>query len=202
MKMNSDEYLKHLGSSLENIRNLFGWRQEDIANRMGVSRSKVVAIEKESSKLNQSDAHSLFVACEYELYKSKETIKKIRNTRNLKTASALIGSSVFLTSPLFASSIIGGLVALKSTNITKLLPVVGGVFGSVWATASAKKKREKQLEEFTEKENIDFKTYEDSMMETIAEIEKNLLEIFLIKKWDIHFFYEKIHPELKLPNIE
>ncbi|WP_066248374.1 helix-turn-helix domain-containing protein [Neobacillus drentensis] len=198
--MEIEKYLEHIASRFSEIRNLFGWRQEDAAIRMGVSRSKIVTIENDHSKLTICDAQSLFTACDYELFKAKKTLKEIKiKGRNKKVKSALIASSTFLTSPLFASSIVGLLAALRPKSFSKLIPVVSGIFGSVWATNSAKTKREKQIEELTQEEIIDFSTIEESMEKTLVEIEKNLLDIFLLSKWDVHLFYERLHPSLKLP---
>jgi transcriptional regulator with XRE-family HTH domain len=197
--MDQEKYLSVLGLKLEEIRRLFGWRQEDTAIRMGVSRSKVVTIENDPSKLTVCDAQSLFVACDYELYKAKKTLEEVKKGRNKELISKLIISSVFLTSPLFASAIIGLVASLNPKTISKLLPAISGVFGSVWATASAKIKKEKQIKDLTNENIIDIKTLVKSMENTIIEIEGNLLQIFSLKEWDGHLFYERIHPELKLP---
>jgi DNA-binding XRE family transcriptional regulator len=202
MEMETD-YLEQIAAQFSEIRKLFGWRQEDAAIRMGVSRSKIVTIESDPTKLTVCDAQSLFTACDYELFKAKQTFKEIKaKRRNKKVISALIASSTFLTSPLFASSIIGLQAALKPKTFSKFIPIVSGVFGSVWATKSAKMKREKQIEELTEEEIIDYSTIEESMKQTIVELEKGLLDIFVLESWDLHSFYERLHPELKLQFIE
>lgn len=84
--------------------------------------------------------------------------------------------------------------------VTKLLPVVGSVLGSMWATKKAKSKKEEQLFELTSDESIDLPTIEKGMEETINEIEQKLLEVFLLNSWDSNELFEKIHPELKLPS--
>ncbi|WP_458413284.1 helix-turn-helix domain-containing protein [Schinkia sp. CFF1] len=200
--MNREEYLMYLGSKLEEIRKLFGWRQEDTATRIGISRSKVVTIENDPSKLTVCDAQSLFIACDHELYIARRIFSETKAKRNKKMISTLIASSVFLTSPLFASSIISLVATLKPKSVSKFIPILSGVFGSVWATASAKIKKEKQIEALTNENIIDFHTLAESMQITITELEKNLIKIFSLNEWDSHSFYEKIHPELKIPKLE
>jgi DNA-binding XRE family transcriptional regulator len=201
IKMNQGIYLERLGEKFEEIRRLFGWRQEDAGIRMGISRSKVVSIENEPAKLTVSDAQSLFIACDYELFKAYKTLEGIMDKRNKSIISSLISSSIFLTSPLFASSIISLVATVNPKSFTKFIPVLSGVFGSIWATASARLKKEKQIEEMIS-DFIDIKTLEKSMKATIDDIEKNLRQIFLLEEWDRHLFYEKIHPELKLPLLQ
>lgn len=200
--MKTSVYLGHLSENFSVIRKLFGWRQEDAAARIGISRSKVVAIEdKDNPKmLSEVDAQSLFVACEYELYKARKSMEILKKEQNKKLASILISSSLFMASPIFRTYIIQGIAMLRPNMVTKLLPVVGSVLGSMWATKKAKSKKEEQLFELTSDESIDLPTIEKGMEETINEIEQKLLEVFLLNSWDSNELFEKIHPELKLPS--
>jgi DNA-binding XRE family transcriptional regulator len=195
---NQEKYLTVLGKNFAKIREMFGWRQEDVGERIGISRSKVVAIENEPTKMSISEAQSLFVACEYELYKAKKILKEVKGKRNKKVMATLIASSVFITSPLFASSIIGLVAALRPTTVTKLIPAISGVFGSAWKTTSAKLKKEKQIVELTNEDMIDFSTLEKGMKDTIHELEQNLLILFELNEWNSNKLFEKLHPDFKL----
>jgi len=198
IKLEKEKYLFDLGSRLQEIRKLYGWRQEDAANRIGISRSKVVTIEKDPEKFTVCDAQSLFVACDYELYKAKRTLDEIKLQKNKKLMSKLIVSSIFLTSPFFASTIMGAAIAIKPKTVSKFIPVLNSVFGSVWATSTAKSKREKQIEKLANEDVLDFNSLEKSMKSTILEIEKSLLQIFELTDMDSRLFYEQLHSELKL----
>lgn len=196
--MKKEEYLEYLGSHFEQIRKLFGWRQEDAAVRMGISRSKVVAIETEPTKLTQSEATSLFLACDYEVYKARLSLERVNKENYKNIASSIISSTAFISSPIFLSAVVGVLAVAKPSLVAKLVPTIGSVFGSVWATASAKKKKENQINELTKKEVLDYESLKAGMEKTIKEIEKELLKIFALEKWNRFEFYEKVHPELIL----
>lgn len=195
--MIKDEYLEYLGTHFEQIRKLFGWRQEDAALRIGISRSKIVAIETHPKKLSESEAKSLFLACDYEVYKARNSIKKLKE-ENLKNVASLLSSTAFISSPIFLSAVVGVLAVTKPSIVAKLMPTIGSVFGSIWATASAKKKKEKQINELTKEKVLDYESLKAGMERTIEEIEKNLLQIFALENWDRFEFYEKVHPELIL----
>jgi len=195
--MKKEEYLEYLGLHFEKIRKLFGWRQEDAAIRIGISRSKVVAIETDPKKLSESEAKSLFLACDYEVYKARLSIKKLKK-ENLKNVSSLLSSTAFISSPIFLSAVVGVLAVTKPSIVAKLMPTIGSVFGSIWATASARKKKEKQINELTKEKVLDYESLKAGMERTIEEIEKDLLQIFALEKWDRFEFYEKVHPDLIL----
>lgn len=198
MEMKNKEYLKYLGSHFEQIRKLFGWRQEDAAVRMGISRSKVVAIETEPTKLTESEATSLFFACDYEVYKAKLSLKKLNKENFKNRASSILSSTAFISSPLFLSAVVGVVAVAKPSLVAKMVPTIGSVFGSIWATASAKKKKENQINELTKKEVLDYESLKAGMEQTIKEMEKELLKIFALENWDRFEFYEKVHPDLIL----
>lgn len=195
--MKKDEYLEYLGSHFEQIRKLFGWRQEDAAIRIGISRSKVVAIETDPKKLSESEAKSLYLACDYEVYKAKISIKKLKN-ENIKNVASLLSSTAFISSPIFLSAVVGVLAVTKPSIVAKLMPTIGSVFGSIWATASARKKKEKQINELTKEKVLDYESLKAGMERAIEEIEKDLLQIFALENWDRFEFYEKVHPDLIL----
>lgn len=195
--MKKEEYFEYLGLHFEKIRKLFGWRQEDAAIRIGISRSKVVAIETDPKKLSESEAKSLFLACDYEVYKARLSIKKLKK-ENLKNVSSLLSSTAFISSPIFLSAVVGVLAVTKPSIVAKLMPTIGSVFGSIWATASARKKKEKQINELTKEKVLDYESLKAGMERTIEEIEKDLLQIFALEKWDRFEFYEKVHPDLIL----
>ena len=60
-------FLLPIAGHLADLRSLLGWTQDDLAKKIGVSRSYIVSMEKDPSRFDQLTAMALFTAVKVEI---------------------------------------------------------------------------------------------------------------------------------------
>ena len=70
-------YLIGLGAQISEIRGLLDWNQEQLAKRIGVSRSTIVKIEKNPNNIQKYIAYSLYLVVYKEIEDRKEKLNQI-----------------------------------------------------------------------------------------------------------------------------
>jgi DNA-binding XRE family transcriptional regulator len=120
-------YLLMLGGNFPEIRKILNLTQEDLANKMGLSRPTIVKIEQDPSKLTKTISFAFFVSVTYEINKRIREIGNIKpqdyaNLENLDGFIARLGSSSYISGGALASLttlVIGPIVPEIRKMITK-----------------------------------------------------------------------------------
>lgn len=145
-----NNYLFEVGSHFKDIRTLLGWTQEDVAEKIGVSRNTIVNIERNPANMKKNIAYSFYLEIYKEIYDREEYAQDINKNKlksNKNNEIKQIFNKIGLT----------GSVMSKPT----LIPVVVAALGSMAKTSSllnlfgVKDSTEAALESIETKELLD-----------------------------------------------
>lgn len=127
-----NNYLLLVGSNIEEIRQILNLTQEELSNKMGISRPTLVKLEKDPTKLTKAVAFAFFVAVSYEVksrirevdtvdltqFKNLEEIPAFMET--LKKSSALSMGMITSVAALTLGPL-GGILAAATVGLRKTL---------------------------------------------------------------------------------
>jgi DNA-binding XRE family transcriptional regulator len=99
-------YITGLGSQISEIRNILGWTQEDLAKKIGISRSSIVKIENDPTNMKKYIAYSLYLVVTDEVKRKKSEFKKIDFNKKTEEITEQLKEKVGITSKLVSSSIL------------------------------------------------------------------------------------------------
>ncbi|MFW5795303.1 MAG: helix-turn-helix domain-containing protein [Bacillota bacterium] len=97
-------YITGLGSQVSGIRNLLGWTQEDLAKKIGISRSSIVKIENDPANMKKYIAFSIYLIVTDEVKRRKEEAKKIDFNQKTEEIVEQLKEKLGITSKLISSS--------------------------------------------------------------------------------------------------
>lgn len=195
-----NNYLLLIGTNFGEVRQLLNLTQEDLANRMGVSRPTIVKIEQDPSRLTKTLAFAFFVAVTYEM---KSRIKKVKelDPKVYKSPDKLkkFVEEIKITSWLPAGAIVTA--ATLGLGSLGLIPGIGAVIAATAGAAGIKNGlkslRNKKDVPDDVKQQINWD--EEKARRIIEEVQKKLLEDqkkvlrgFQLNALDIEQFVEKI----------
>ena len=106
-------FLLPIAGHLADLRSLLGWTQDDLAKKIGVSRSYIVSMEKDPSRFDQLTAMALFTAVkvEIDMRRKKLAVLKVPNLKD----------SILLPKYLNDLSALGLTASFISTVLTSFL---------------------------------------------------------------------------------
>jgi DNA-binding XRE family transcriptional regulator len=84
-----DDYLYGLGLHMSSIRSELAWTQEDLGQKIGISRLTIGNIEKNPKKMGKTVAISLFFVVKLEILRQQRIAKKIEEQNLLVDINAL-----------------------------------------------------------------------------------------------------------------
>ena len=99
-------YITGLGSQISEIRNLLGWTQEDLAEKIGISRSSIVKIENDPTSMKKYIAFSLYLVVTDEVKRRKNEAKRIDFNKKTDEIVEQLKEKVGITSKLVSSSVL------------------------------------------------------------------------------------------------
>ncbi|MFW5891730.1 MAG: helix-turn-helix domain-containing protein [bacterium] len=97
-------YITGLGSQISEIRNLLGWTQEELAGKIGISRSSIVKIENDPTSMKKYIAFSLYLVVRDEVRRRKNEAKGIDFNKKTEEIIKQLKEKVGITSKLVSSS--------------------------------------------------------------------------------------------------
>jgi DNA-binding XRE family transcriptional regulator len=97
-------YITGLGSQISEIRNILGWTQEDLAKKIGISRSSIVKIENDPTNMKKYIAYSLYLVVTDEVKRRKNEAKGIDFNKKTEEIIEQLKEKVGITSKLISSS--------------------------------------------------------------------------------------------------
>jgi DNA-binding XRE family transcriptional regulator len=117
-------YLLMLGGNFPEIRKILNLTQEDLANKMGVSRPTIVKIEQDPSKLTKAISYAFFVCITYEINRRIREIGNIKpqdyaNLENLDRFIAKLRATSYISG--------GALVTLTTMVIGPIVPGISKI---------------------------------------------------------------------------
>ena len=125
-------YLFNIGSNINRIRELLGWSQAELANKMGISQQSVNNLEKDPTNLSKMHAITLYTIVLDEIEKRKTQIDNIDFSiwndsskrealiKKASSASSLTSTLVImgaLTLPVSATLLAVGRIALAASMV-------------------------------------------------------------------------------------
>lgn len=186
-------YLMMLGSNFTEIRQLLNLTQEDLANKIGVSRPTIVKIEQDPSRLTKTLAFAFFIAISYEINKRIKEVKKInpstyKNPETLNTFIKVISGSSLLS--------VGAIAATASRGLGAVLPGIGAVIataaGIKWGLKALKSDNKNDLEQNIKWDEEKAKKVLEEILNKLLEDQTRLLSYLELNSLDITQFVEKI----------
>ena len=165
-----NNYLVMIGSNFTEIRQLLNLTQEDLANKMGISRPTIVKIEQDPSRLTKTIAYAFFVAISYEMKKRLKDLQEI-------DPSAFISPDTlnnFINEISKSSLLTVGTIATTATlGLSAVLPGIGVAI----ATAAGIKWGLKALKgSSTSAQKVNIKWDEEKARKVLEEVQKKLME--------------------------
>lgn len=116
-------YITGLGSQISEIRNILGWTQEDLAKKIGISRSSIVKIENDPTNMKKYIAYSLYLVVTDEVKRRKNEAKEIDFNKKTEEIIEQLKEKVGITSKLVSSSALykglGGALAGMAVSLFK-----------------------------------------------------------------------------------
>ena len=111
-------FLLPIAGHLADLRSLLGWTQDDLAKKIGVSRSYIVSMEKDPTRFDQITAMALFTAVKVDIDKRRKKLEEL-TVPDLRDPSLMPNYLTALSST--------GLTAqFLSTAVTSFIaPVIG-----------------------------------------------------------------------------
>lgn len=187
-----NNYLVFLGDNVSEVRQILNLTQEDLAQKMGVSRPTIVKLEQNSSRLTKTLAFAFFVAVSYEMNTRFKSVKNLdpKDYKNPDKLNSFI-DAIKVTSLLP----IGTLATAATLSLGGLIPGIGAAIaatGVKYGLKSFKKKPSEDLEQ-------QIKWDEEKAKKMIEEVKKKLLEdqnkvvsCFQLNDLEIEQFVERI----------
>ena len=188
-----NNYLLLLGNNFAEVRQLLNLTQEDLANKMGVSRPTIVKIEKDPSRLTNTLAFAFFIAVSYDLKSRIKKVKKIESS-DYKSPDKIKN----FIEELKKSSLlpIGTLVTVITISIGGVIPVLSaaaiaaGVAGIKYGIKSRKKNPQDEQQIKWDEEKAE-KILEE-VQKKLLEEQKKVLSCFQLNELEIEQFVNKI----------
>ena len=116
-------FVQGLGSQVSEIRNILGWTQEDLAEKIGISRSSIVKIENDPTSMKKYIAFSLYLIVTDEVKRRKNEAKRIDFNKKTEEIVEQLKDKVGISSKLVSSSVLyrglGGALAGMAINLFK-----------------------------------------------------------------------------------
>jgi len=175
---NMNYYLIGIGAQISEIRELLGWNQQQLAEKIGVSRSTLVRIEKNPNNIKKYIAHSLYLVVYKEIEDRKEKLEEINfETEDKDNLLEEINNKIGITSKTIVSSAI--------------FAGIGPALGSLAIALFSKNKADKS--------DINNEKVKEITAKSLTQIEKELNNYFGIKDLNnTKEFLNKIEKEEEL----
>ena len=189
-----NNYLIMLGSNFPDIRQLLNLTQEDLANKMGVSRPTIVKIEQDPSRLTKTLAFAFFVSISYEIKKRIKEVKEInpsayKSPDSLNTYIKVISGTSLLSA--------GTIAATATRNLGAVLPGIGVAIataaGIKWGLKALKGNVKNEVEQKIKWDEEKAKKVLEEVQKKLLEDKTRLLSYLELSSLDISQFVEKIN---------
>ncbi|MDF2788620.1 MAG: hypothetical protein K0S80_1718 [Neobacillus sp.] len=189
-----NNYLIMLGSNFADIRQLLNLTQEDLANKMGVSRPTIVKIEQDPSRLTKTLAYAFFVSISYEIKKRIKEVKEInpsayKSPDSLNTYIKVISGTSLLSA--------GTIAATATRSLGAVLPGIGVAIataaGIKWGLKALKGNVKKEVEQKIKWDEEKAKKVLEEIQKKQLEDKTRLLSYLELSSLDISQFVEKIN---------
>ena len=181
----------HIGSRLAELRELLGWTQDNLAGKIGLSRTMVLTMEKDPARLDRMAAISLFTIVSNEMANRRNKLEKL--TKEPKLFETIINTALqsFLTdlglTPRFLSLAAASYSFSKKPNstykisATAIAVVLPLLFSALVKTRVSPEKTAVDHEDVKE-----FSKYSFSLLET------KILDCLGIPSFDLANFLKKL----------
>ncbi|WP_096156461.1 helix-turn-helix domain-containing protein [Bacillus sp. FJAT-45066] len=189
-----NNYLIMLGSNFTDIRQLLNLTQEDLANKMGVSRPTIVKIEQDPSRLTKTLAFAFFVSISYEIKKRIKEVKNInpsayKSPDSLNTYMKVISGTSLLSA--------GTIAATATRSLGAVLPGIGVAIatavGIKWGLKALKGNVKNEVEQKIKWDEEKAKKVLEEVQKKLLEDKTRLLSYLELSSLDISQFVEKIN---------
>lgn len=189
-----NNYLLLLGSNVSEIRQILNLSQEELANKLGISRPTIVKLEQDPSRFTKTLALALFMVVSYEISKRIRNLSNI-NPKDYKDPENFdkLVKTLTLSSALSTGAITSAAVASLGRGMPKIGAIVAGI--SALYMLKSKKSKANESRETPTAENWN----EEQGKKLITEIknvlladQNKLLKCFNLNSFSIEEFIKAI----------
>lgn len=185
-----NNYLLMLGNNFSEVRQILNLTQEDLANKMGVSRPTIVKLEQDPSRLTKTLAFAFFLAISHEMQKRTNSINELnpKDYKNLESVGNFV-DEVKKASMLSAGSIVT--IGALAGGLNSLVPGIGKIIATVGTIGLVKSLKNKVTDEFTWDEEKAKKII-DGIKKKLLEDQNKILNCFQLTSFDTFQFVSRV----------
>ena len=180
--------LFNLALKLSDFRDKFGWTQDELAKRSGISRATIINVEKDPGRLTKTMALAILFVFLAELTQREQILqdKKLLATKPLSDWAPILGltsKSLLSTLPLVGIASLGAFFCVGAVSLAKSKSKYGPLFSSISSLSESNPKY--STSENEDERLIEFQQHASEAIRLLRSDLEEKLEIPLTNLWSI-----------------